>query len=39
MTSKEAAKQNNIKIIIELLEKESPNKVAELLIFIQNYLS
>lgn len=35
----ETIKQQNIEIIIELLEKESPDKVSELLIFIQNYLS
>lgn len=36
---KEDDKQRNIEIIIKLLENESPDKVAELLIFIQNYLS
>lgn len=35
----EDTKQKNIKIIIALLEKESPNKVSELLVFIENYLS
>lgn len=32
-------KQNNIKIIIELLESETPEKVLEILIFIRSYLS
>ncbi len=39
MTNEETAKQKNIEIIIELLRRESPEKVAEILIFIQNYLS
>lgn len=34
-----AEKQNNIKIIIELLAKESPERVSEILVFIENYLS
>ena len=39
MTNEETAKQKNIEIIIELLRRESPEKVAEILIIIQNYLS
>lgn len=39
MGSEKAAKQKNIETIIELLEKETPEKVKELLILIQSYLS
>lgn len=39
MKSDECQKQNNIKKIIELLEKEKPEKVEEILTFIENYLS
>lgn len=39
MENEEKTKQKNIKIIIELLKKEPPDKVFEILIFIQSYLS
>lgn len=38
MKNEESKKQRNIQIIIELLARESPEKVAEILIFIKNYL-
>lgn len=39
MNDEEAKKQQNIQIIVELLTRESPEKVSEILIFIENYLS
>lgn len=39
MGNDEYKKQQNIKIIIELLEKESLEKVLEILTFIRSYLS
>lgn len=36
---KESKKQENIKTIIQLLTKTSAKKVAEILIFVKNYLS
>lgn len=39
MENEESKKQSNIKIIVELLMKESPERVSELLVFIENYLS
>lgn len=38
MDSQDLKKQSNIKIIIELLEKATPEKVAEILVFVKNYL-
>ncbi len=39
MSNEVCKKQNDIKVIIELLERAHPEKVAEILIFIKNYLS
>lgn len=39
MTNEEKSKQKNIKIIIELLKKEQPDKVSEILVFVRTYLS
>lgn len=39
MIKEENKKEDNINIIIELLKKESAEKVSELLIFIRYYLS
>lgn len=39
MDSKESKKQKNIETIIELLKKDTPEKVSEILIFVVNYLS
>ena len=35
----EEKKQENINIMTELLEREEPQCVAEILIFVMNYLS
>lgn len=35
----EEKKQENINIMTELLEREEPQRVAEILIFVMNYLS
>lgn len=35
----ELKKQNVIKIIVEILEKESLERVVDVLVFIENYLS
>lgn len=32
-------KQQDINFIVELLQKESPDKVQDVLVFIRNYLS
>ena len=32
-------KQQDINIIVELLKKESPERVRDVLVFIRNYLS
>ncbi len=37
--SEEYKKQQDIKFIVELLQKESPGKVREILVFIRSYLS
>lgn len=39
MNSGEYKKQQDIEFIIELLQKESAEKVRNILIFIQSYLS
>lgn len=39
MKSDEHKKQRDINTVIELLQKESQEKVREVLVFIQNYLS
>ncbi len=39
MSSEEYKKQQNIRIIVELLQKESSEKVKDLLVFIRSYLS
>lgn len=39
MDKDERKKQQNIKIIAELLSKESSEKVAEILVFVKSYLS
>lgn len=39
MNSEEHKKQQDIKFIIELLQKESSEKVRDILVFIQSYLS
>lgn len=39
MSSNESKKQQDIKLIIQLLQKESSEKVREVLVFIRSYLS
>lgn len=39
MSNEEHNKQQNIKIIIELLNYASAEKVSEILVFIKNYIS
>lgn len=39
MSSEEYKKQQDIKFIIELLQKESPEKVRDIVVFIRSYLS
>ncbi len=39
MNDEEYKKQQDIKFIIKLLQKESSERVRDVLIFIQNYLS
>lgn len=39
MNDADCKKQNNIKIIVELLEKSQPEKVAEILEFVKSYLA
>ena len=39
MSGEEYKKQQDIKIIVELLKQESPERVRDVLIFIQSYLS
>lgn len=39
MSSEEYKKQQNIRIIVELLQKESSEKVKDILVFIRSYLS
>lgn len=39
MENEESKKQANIEIIVELLEKQQPERVAEILVFIKTYLS
>lgn len=36
---KESKKQADIKMIVELLGREQPERVAEILVFIKTYLS
>ena len=38
MTNDKYKKQQDIKIIVELLQKESSEKVRDILIFIRSYL-
>jgi len=38
MNDADRKKQNNIKIIVELLEKAQSEKVAEILEFVKSYL-
>lgn len=38
MNGKDEQKQKDIKIIVELLEKAAPEKVADILVFIRYYL-
>ena len=39
MSGEEYKKQQDIKIIVELLKQESPERVRDVLIFIKSYLS
>lgn len=39
MSDADCKKQNNIKVIVELLEKSQPEKVAEILEFVKSYLA
>lgn len=39
MSNEDHKKQQDIKFIVELLQKESSEKVRDILIFIQSYLS
>lgn len=39
MDSKESKKQKDIETIVELLKKDTPEKVSEIKVFIQTYLS
>lgn len=39
MSSEEYKKQQDIKFIIELLQKESPEKVRDIVVFIRSYFS
>ena len=39
MSGEEYKKQQDIKIIVALLKQESPERVRDVLIFIQSYLS
>lgn len=39
MNDADYKKQNNIKIVVELLEKSQPEKVAEILEFVKSYLA
>lgn len=39
MSNEDYKKQQDIKFIVELLQKESSEKVRDILIFIQSYLS
>ncbi len=39
MTSEENKKEQDVKLITELLQKESPERVREILAFIRSYLS
>ena len=39
MNDADCKKQNNIKIIVELLEKSQHEKVAEILEFVKSYLA
>jgi len=39
MSNEEYQKQEDIKSIVELLQKESSEKVRDILIFIRSYLS
>lgn len=39
MTSEENKKQQDVKFIVGLLQKESPERVREILVFIRSYLS
>lgn len=38
MNKDDHTKQRDINFIVELLQKESPEKVREVLVFIRNYL-
>ena len=38
MNGKDEQKQKDIKMIVELLEKTAPEKVADILVFIRYYL-
>lgn len=39
MSNEEYEKQQDIKFIVELLEKESSEKVRDIVVFIRSYLS
>ncbi|EOS41547.1 hypothetical protein C808_00053 [Lachnospiraceae bacterium M18-1] len=39
MSGEEYKKQQDIKFIVELLEKETPEKVRDIVVFIWSYLS
>ncbi len=39
MSGEEYKKQQDIKFIVELLEKEPPEKVRDIVVFIRSYLS
>lgn len=38
INNSDCKKQKDINIIIELLQEESPEKVREILVFVENYL-